>query len=459
MLNARESAAFSAFRNDTNPMAILNLIQFSKTAWFSVLAMLVSSAWAQQSEPFDYTIIATGTRDSITRPPVPFTYVVTGTGTEVWNETVTTNVIHSKYEIENGRSDEIRREYPFIPTLSGKGSIWYGLRAKGGRTGGFASIYVATGNKTLCSRVETGNVNVMFATGCDFDVLAGNLYTVHTLIRAGDNEGYAHVEIRLPGKAIVTYRALRTASDTHSASVSAQEGQKAIAPIGVNAVPKPEKGGLITGVSYAVSDDHPQVDTRIENSVVIASTTYTETKRSPWMSSASGSASITAIEGTKQIAQTTLAASNGDTVWTVTDDNPSVETWMDGNMLFARVIGFDSLTYHTADFQSPRWQIDDTEINRVLSYWRAGAYHANAEGLDGFAPGVGPTGPPRHSADYREPFWQIDDTELNRVLAYWRAGGYLSDSQGVDGFAPGGASSAMQTVDFIESVATKEHTQ
>ena len=29
--------------------------------------------------------------------------------------------------------------------------------------------------------------------------------------------------------------------------------------------------------------------------------------------------------------------------------------------------------YHAADYRDPRWTIDGSEVNRVLSYWRAGA--------------------------------------------------------------------------------------
>ncbi|MEK7675920.1 MAG: TIGR02597 family protein [Verrucomicrobiota bacterium] len=95
--------------------------------------------------------------------------------------------------------------------------------------------------------------------------------------------------------------------------------------------------------------------------------------------------------------------------------------------------------YHTADYRDARWQIDGTEVNRVLSYWRAGGHHADAAGLDGFAPGTGDTSGTRHMADYRALYWVIDGTEVNRVLSYWRAGAYHADAAGLDGFAPGTA--------------------
>ena len=95
------------------------------------------------------------------------------------------------------------------------------------------------------------------------------------------------------------------------------------------------------------------------------------------------------------------------------------------------------LVYHTADYKAPFWQVDGTEINRVLSYWRAGAYHPDTAGADGFASGSGATVVTRHGADYKAPFGQIDGTEINRVLSYWRAGEYHADATGADGFASG----------------------
>jgi hypothetical protein len=101
-----------------------------------------------------------------------------------------------------------------------------------------------------------------------------------------------------------------------------------------------------------------------------------------------------------------------------------------------------SILYHSADYRGDsnhgNWVIDGTEANRVLAYWRAGGYHCDVTGLDGYAPGFGDCDrPPRHAADYRNPSCTIDGTEVNRVLAYWRAGAYHADAAGLDGYAPG----------------------
>ena len=109
--------------------------------------------------------------------------------------------------------------------------------------------------------------------------------------------------------------------------------------------------------------------------------------------------------------------------------------------------------YHSADYGDARWQIDGSEVSRVLAYWRAGDYHVEATGDDGYAPGSGGKERNRHSADYRDPFWQIDGSEANRVLAYWRAMAYHVDPAGDDGFAPGVAPAGAQSLGMSAKVA------
>lgn len=95
------------------------------------------------------------------------------------------------------------------------------------------------------------------------------------------------------------------------------------------------------------------------------------------------------------------------------------------------------ILYHAADYRDNRWEIDGSEVNRVLAYWRSGNYHCETTGLDGYATMSGDISCIKHSADYREDFWMIDGSEVNRVLAYWRAGGYHIEATGLDGFASG----------------------
>ena len=108
----------------------------------------------------------------------------------------------------------------------------------------------------------------------------------------------------------------------------------------------------------------------------------------------------------------------------------------------------DLYELHDADFEEPYWVISGTELNRMLAYWRAGAYHCDASGSDGFAPASGSTDCESHSADYQPQEWVIDGTEVNRVLAYWRGGGYHLDPEGADGYAPGIMEADLQMSDL-----------
>ena len=47
-----------------------------------------------------------------------------------------------------------------------------------------------------------------------------------------------------------------------------------------------------------------------------------------------------------------------------------------------------NIAYHSADYLATYWQIDSSEASRVLAYWRAGAYHVEPTGVDGYAPGA-----------------------------------------------------------------------
>lgn len=98
---------------------------------------------------------------------------------------------------------------------------------------------------------------------------------------------------------------------------------------------------------------------------------------------------------------------------------------------------------HRVDYRNPPWQIDATEAGRILAYWRAGRYHIEPTGLDGYAPGPGNTRGVRHAADFQEAWWVIDGAEASRILSYWRAGGYHADPTGLDGYAPGLAASSL----------------
>ena len=56
---------------------------------------------------------------------------------------------------------------------------------------------------------------------------------------------------------------------------------------------------------------------------------------------------------------------------------------------------------HDGDYEDPLWMIDGTEASRLMAYWRAGGYHCDPSGSDGFAPGSGDQTCERNSADFQ----------------------------------------------------------
>ena len=121
------------------------------------------------------------------------------------------------------------------------------------------------------------------------------------------------------------------------------------------------------------------------------------------------------------------------------------------------VLSMHGSGFHSADYQDLPWVIDAHELNRVLSYWRAGHYRPDPEGLDGFVATTERYRAPfenGHSADFRPGNWRINAREANRVLAYWRAGGYRINCFGADGFAPVRYASGTASLNSIASAAS-----
>ncbi len=106
--------------------------------------------------------------------------------------------------------------------------------------------------------------------------------------------------------------------------------------------------------------------------------------------------------------------------------------------------------YHSADYDK-NWIINGTEMNRVLSYWRAGAYYVNAGGSDGYAAGVGSHAGTPHSADTNGD-WVIDTAEKDWVETLWLSAGYRWDAS-LQKFMP---QSPVCGNKFVEEVAGEQ---
>jgi len=66
-----------------------------------------------------------------------------------------------------------------------------------------------------------------------------------------------------------------------------------------------------------------------------------------------------------------------------------------------------------------------------------GAFHCDATGEDGYAPGIGDTNCAAHSSDYDPQDWRIALTEVLRLIQFFNMLGYHPCTYGEDGFCPG----------------------
>ncbi|GEM_PF-2105522 len=97
--------------------------------------------------------------------------------------------------------------------------------------------------------------------------------------------------------------------------------------------------------------------------------------------------------------------------------------------------------YHSADYNSPDYEISLSELLRLIQiYNEGGAYHCDPKGEGGYAFGAGSAeerkGEP-HDSDYNPQDWNISQSELLRLIQLRTSGLYHSDPAGEDGFAPG----------------------
>ena len=95
---------------------------------------------------------------------------------------------------------------------------------------------------------------------------------------------------------------------------------------------------------------------------------------------------------------------------------------------------------HSADVDGD-WWIDLVELLRVIQFYNVGGLHCPDAGVateDGYLPGAGDHTCAPHSCDYRcSPDWQVELSELLRVVQFFRGGGYHLCSGTEDGYCPG----------------------
>jgi len=92
---------------------------------------------------------------------------------------------------------------------------------------------------------------------------------------------------------------------------------------------------------------------------------------------------------------------------------------------------------HSAD-RNGDWQINLSELLRVIQFFNSGGYHCDPQGEDGYAPGLeGDKTCQPHASDYKPADWTISLSELLRLIQFFNSGGYHPCEGGEDGYCAG----------------------
>jgi len=91
---------------------------------------------------------------------------------------------------------------------------------------------------------------------------------------------------------------------------------------------------------------------------------------------------------------------------------------------------------HSAD-PNGDWQINLSELLRVIQFFNFGEYHCEAGTEDGYDPGPGDRSCIPHGSDYNPQDWTISLSELLRLIQFFNMSGYHPCPDGEDGYCPG----------------------
>jgi len=95
------------------------------------------------------------------------------------------------------------------------------------------------------------------------------------------------------------------------------------------------------------------------------------------------------------------------------------------------------LSYHSADYHPPNYEIGLSELLRVIQFYNEELYQCDPGGEDGYATGKGNQTCRPHDSDYFPQNWAISLSELLRMIQLYSSGKYHNDENGEDGFASG----------------------
>jgi hypothetical protein len=94
---------------------------------------------------------------------------------------------------------------------------------------------------------------------------------------------------------------------------------------------------------------------------------------------------------------------------------------------------------HSADYAPSDWRFSLSELMRIIQFFNKGGFRCGTATEDGYSPSGGSDHScTTHSSDYSPQDWQINLTELLRIIQFFNAGGYYACPDGVteDGFCP-----------------------
>lgn len=284
--------------------SILSLILILAMVGLSILST-ASPAYAAQEQSFNYTITATGTEDITTYPDQEFDWSVTTYGTETWQY----GFLRSR-QVAVWGYDVYQTYYLHAP--QGTTITSWDRTVLGTSNGGRDAGTLISGNK-LIIRIYSGGM----ASWWGWNILG----SYEAIYRIYD----------------YTTRISSVMSvQSGSRVVNATEGDKFISSLGPLA---PQHGGTVEIDSRELSINNPNVTAWMSTDSVMARTDYSEMVTQPWSDTESGSASVKISDRDKLITASSLVAPNDDTIWSVTSDNAcAVETWMEGNKLYARML-------------------------------------------------------------------------------------------------------------------------
>ena len=178
-------------------------------------------------------------------PNQSVSWLVVGTGTETWT---TTGVGSQQISVNSfGLGYPYTQEVSFGAPLTGTATLNYYCDS----FGSVSDVEVLNSSQTKIYEAYDGGQSGSPVSGSEpFGVTAGNTYYL-------ESYGSADATVSYPATVTTTHTATRSNSGSGSGNVNGSQGQIDIG--GFYAQPQPVNGGTISGVSYTLSGDNPNV--------------------------------------------------------------------------------------------------------------------------------------------------------------------------------------------------------